>query len=134
MHRLHRRAGLVVPLVLVGLVAAGPWRVWRSTRRRCSWVTTCSPGWRCTRSASPQDGALPFRLRVAVPLQVGGAGVAVLLTAAGPSAVSMGDYAGMPLRNLSPPTLAMLALATAQLGLVLLLRDVGNRWMQRLEP
>jgi hypothetical protein len=81
-----------------------------------------------------QDGTLPARPRVAVPLLVGGVAVAMLLTVVGPYPISMVDIPGTPLRNLSPPTLALLALATAQLGLVLLLRDAGERRLQRLGP
>ncbi|MBV7697533.1 hypothetical protein [Streptomyces sp. TRM70350] len=50
--------------------------------------------------------------------------------------VEEGDFfiPGTTLRNLSPPPLALLAPATAQLGLVLLLRDAGNRGMRHLGP
>ncbi|MBX9394209.1 acyltransferase [Streptomyces sp. TRM72054] len=133
MHRLHRRARLVVPLVLVGLVAAGDVArlafdapMLQLGNFLFAWLAVHQIGF------AWQDGTLPVRPGVAVPLLVGGAGLAVLLTVTGPYPVSMVDYAGMPLRNLSPPTLALLALATAQLGLALLLRDAGDRWMQRL--
>ncbi|ELS58008.1 acyltransferase family protein [Streptomyces viridochromogenes] len=133
MYRLHRLAGLAVPLVLVGLVAAG------DVARLALDAPTLQLGnylfaWLAVHQIgfAWQDGRLPVRPGVGVPLLVGGSGLAVLLTVAGPYPVSMVDYAGMPLRNLSPPTLALLALATAQLGLALLLRDSGERWMQRL--
>jgi peptidoglycan/LPS O-acetylase OafA/YrhL len=135
MHRLHRRAGLVVPLVLVGLLAAG------DVARLAFDASTLQLGnylfaWLAVHQVgfAWQDGTLRVRPKVAVPLLVGGAAVAVLLTAAGPYPVSMVDVPGTSFRNLSPPTLALLALATAQLGLVLLLRDAARRWLQRLGP
>ncbi|MGP4052124.1 acyltransferase family protein [Streptomyces sp. 2A115] len=135
MHRLHRRVGLVVPLVLVGLVAAGDVvrLVFDASAPQLgnylfAWLAVHQIGF------AWQDGTLPVRPRVAVPLLVGGAAVAVLLTVAGPYPVSMVDVPGTSFRNLSPPTLALLALATAQLGLVLLLRDAGSRWLRRLDP
>jgi peptidoglycan/LPS O-acetylase OafA/YrhL len=135
MHRLHRRAGLAVPLVLVGLVAAG------DVARLAFDAPTLQLGnylfaWLAVHQIgfAWQDGTLPVRPTVAVPLLVGGAAAAVLLTVAGPYPVSMVDVPGAPFGNLSPPTLALLALATAQLGLVLLLRDAGNRRMRRLGP
>ncbi|MBA4860916.1 acyltransferase [Streptomyces sp. PSKA54] len=135
MHRLHRRAGLVVPLVLVGLLAAG------DVARLAFDAPTLQLGnylfaWLAVHQIgfAWQDGTLPARPRVAVPLLVGGAAVAVLLTVAGPYPISMVDVPGTSFRNLSPPTLALLALATAQLGLVLLLRDTAERRLQRLGP
>ncbi|KOV52033.1 acyltransferase [Streptomyces sp. AS58] len=135
MHRLHRRAGLLVPLVLVGLVAAG------DVARLALEVPALQLGnyvfaWLAVHQLgfAWQDGTLAVRPAVAVPLLMGGATVAVLLTVAGPYPVSMVDYAGMPLRNLSPPTLALLALAAAQLGVALLLRDAGTRRMRQLRP
>ncbi|MBC9728264.1 acyltransferase [Streptomyces sp. TRM68367] len=135
MHRLHRRAGLVVPLVLVGLVAAG------DVARLAFDAPTLQLGnylfaWLAVHQIgfAWQDGTLPVRPGVAVPLLVGGTAVTVLLTVAGPYPISMVDVPGTSFRNLSPPTLALLALATAQLGLVLLLRDAATRRLQRIGP
>ncbi|MEO3752061.1 acyltransferase [Streptomyces sp. B6B3] len=134
-HRLHRRVGLAVPLVLVALVAAGDVArlVFDASTPQLgnylfAWLAVHQIGF------AWQDGTLPVRPGVAAPLLVGGAAAAVLLTALGPYPVSMVSIPGAPLGNLSPPTLALLALATAQLGLVLLLRDVGDRWMRRSGP
>ncbi|MFF0109573.1 acyltransferase family protein [Streptomyces hirsutus] len=135
MHRLHRRAGPAVLLVLVGLVAAG------DVARLAFDAPTLQLGnylfaWLAVHQIgfAWQDGTLPVRPTVGVALLMGGAAVAVLLTVAGPYPVSMVDIPGAPFGNLSPPTLALLALATAQLGLVLLLRDAGNRRLQRFGP
>ncbi|WP_212910016.1 acyltransferase [Streptomyces sp. TS71-3] len=134
-HRLHRRAGPAVPAALVVLVAAG------DTARLAfdvpalqmgnylfAWVAMHQMGF------AWQDGTLPVRPRVAVPLLVTGAGAAVLLTVAGPYSISMVDFPGEHLRNLAPPTLALTSWATAQLGLVLLLRDAGERFLKRRVP
>src|SRR5690606_15181201 len=66
-----------------------------------------------------------------VPLLAGGLAALVLLTVAGPYPVSMVTVPGAPVQNSSPPTLALVALAVAQLGLALLLRDRGQRWLER---
>ncbi|PWI05955.1 acyltransferase [Streptomyces sp. NWU339] len=135
MHRLHRRVGLAVSLVLVGLLAAG------DVARLAFDAPTLQLGnylfaWLAVHQIgfAWQDGTLPVRPKVALPLLMGGAAAAVLLTVVGPYPVSMVDIPGAPLRNLSPPTLALLALGTAQLGLALLLRNAGERWLQRLGP
>jgi peptidoglycan/LPS O-acetylase OafA/YrhL len=134
-HRLHRRAGLVVPGALVGLVAAGDVArlafdevALQRGSYLFAWLAVHQIGF------AWQDGTLPVRPRVAVPLLVGGAASAVLLTVVGPYPVIMVEIPGTHRGNLSPPTLALLALATAQLGLMLLLRDAGERGLRRLGP
>jgi hypothetical protein len=135
MHRLHRRTGLVVPLVLVGLVAVGDMArlafdaaALQRGNYLFAWLAVHQIGF------AWQDGTLPVRPKVALPLLVGGGAVAVLLTVVGPYPISMVDIPSTRFRNLSPPTLALLALATAQLGLVLLLRDAVERRLGRLGP
>lgn len=62
----------------------------------------------------------------------GGLAVALLLTGPGPYGVSMVGAAPPPdLTNTAPPTIALLALATAQTGVVLLLRDRAASWLAR---
>ena len=56
---------------------------------------------------------------------------AVALTAFGPYPLSMVGVPGEQVSNMSPPTLALLAHATWLIGLVLLLREPGSRWLQR---
>jgi hypothetical protein len=70
----------------------------------------------------------------AVALLAGGLAVLLPLTVAGPYPVSMINIPGERLHNMSPPSLALLALATAQLGLILLLRDPAERWLRRPRP
>ena len=65
-------------------------------------------------------------------LVAGGLGAALLLTGPGPYGVAMVGAALPPgLTNTAPPTVALLALATAQIGAVLLLRHPAERWLAR---
>ncbi len=58
----------------------------------------------------------------------------LLLTGPGPYAVSMVGTVGPGLQNTAPPTLALLALAATQTGLILLLRGPVDRWLARPRP
>ncbi|MFI0446656.1 acyltransferase family protein [Actinomadura sp. 6N118] len=135
MHLLHRRWGLAVPMVLAVGVGAGD--IARlgfdlpyvgSANFLLMWLAVHQVGF------AWQDGRLPTRWTVALPLAVAGFGSLVLLTAAGPYPVSMVFVPGAQVQNTSPPTVALLSLAAAQTGLVLLLRDRANRWLQRTRP
>ncbi|MGI5242130.1 acyltransferase family protein [Dactylosporangium sp. CA-139066] len=134
MYRLHQRFGWRVPLVLVALVALGDLArlsgpaVLGAGNFLFGWLVIHQIGfaWR--------DGRLPFRPFVWVPLLVGGLAVLLLLTVAGPYAVSMIDVPGQRLHNASPPSLALLAAAAVQLGLVLMLHDPAGRWLRRTRP
>lgn len=131
MYALHRRYGLVVPLVLVGLVAAGDVArlvghdFWGDGNFLFGWLAVHQMGfaWR--------DGLLPARPRVAVPLLLGGVGSLLLLTLAGPYPVSLINVPGERLHNMSPPSLALLSVATAQIGAALLLQGRAERWLRR---
>lgn len=134
-HALHRRAGLVVPLAAVAAVALGD--VGRFTFGEetlaygnflFGWLAIHQVGflWR--------DGRLPARPGPAAALLVGGLATLVLLTTVGPYPVSLVSVPGAAVQNTSPPSLALLALATAQLGLVLLLRAPCERWLRRRRP
>ncbi|WP_067138814.1 acyltransferase family protein [Microtetraspora malaysiensis] len=130
MYALHRRYGLAVPLVLVGLVAVGDVArllghdFWGDGNFLFGWLAVHQMGfaWR--------DGLLPARPRVAVPLLLAGIGTLLLLTLVGPYPISMINVPGERLHNMSPPSLALLAVATAQLGVALLLRDRAERWLR----
>lgn len=131
MHALHRRWGFAVPLVLVALVAVGDFARFRNGPSAgnylFAWLAIHQLGfaWR--------DGRLPARPAVSVPLAVGGLVTLVALTLFGPYPISMIN-AGGGVQNTAPPTLALLALATMQIGLVLLLRDPLERWLRRRRP
>ena len=134
MYAVHQRVGLVVPVVLVGLVALGDVArlrgagAWGLGSYLFGWLAIHQMGfaWR--------DGNLRPTPRVALPLLLGGLVAAVLLTTVGPYPVSMINVRGERVHNMSPPTVALLSVATAQLGLALLLRDRAERWLRRTRP
>jgi fucose 4-O-acetylase-like acetyltransferase len=135
MYALHRRYGLAVPIVLTVLVGLGD--VARLVLRMpvagaanflLAWLAVHQLGF------AWQDGRLPARRRVALPLALSGLLALVLLTVVGPYPVSMVGISGEQLQNTSPPTLALLSLAVTQTGLVLLFHDPAGRWLRRLRP
>lgn len=142
MYGLHERFGLAVPLVLVALVALGD-------LARLSGASTLAGGnylfgwlavhqvgfaWHTRRSGTTRRGRLPASPRAGVALLLGGVTALVSLSVVGPYPVSMINVPGERLHNMSPPSLALLALATAQLGLIVLLRDPADRWLHRPRP
>lgn len=101
--------------------------VWRS------WTTASA-----LRDAAPAPAADPVGgspeaavRRQAVGLVVGGFGALVALTAIGPYPASMVAVRGEDVSNMFPTTACIAALAVFQLGLVLLVRPVLTRWLQR---
>lgn len=135
MHALHRRAGLAVPgLLLVPVLIGDILRlrygeeVFGYGNFLFAWLAIHQIGF-CW-----QDGRLPPRPRVAVPLLAGGAVGLVALTVAGPYPISMVTVPGAAVQNSSPPTLALVALAATQLGLALLVRNRSERWLRRSGP
>lgn len=75
-------------------------------------------------------GALTRSRRPAAALAGGGLVVLLALVTFGPYAVTMVGAAPAPqLDNTAPPTLALLALAAAQTGALLLLHPVADRWL-----
>lgn len=132
MYALHRRFGLLVPLALVALVAAGDAlrfgleMEWAAAGNLLFlWLAAHQAGfaWQDDQRSGPR--LLP------VALVLTGAAVLVLGTSLGPYPLSMVDVPGEEIQNVAPPSLALLALATVQLGVALLLSRVGERWMQR---
>lgn len=129
----HRRWGLAcVAVLVVGVLVgdvlrlaggdAGP----AAANYLLAWLAVHQAGiaWYC--------GDLPPTRVGASSLVVGGLGVALLLTGPGPYGLPMVGAAPAPdLTNTAPPTLALLALATAQIGGVLLLRGPATRWVSR---
>jgi len=81
-----------------------------------------------------QDGRLPERRGIVLPLTLAGLVALVLLTVLGPYPVSMVGMTGQEIQNTAPPTLALLALATVQTGLALLLHAPVRRWLGRPGP
>ncbi|MGW4500950.1 acyltransferase family protein, partial [Micromonospora sp. NPDC004336] len=157
MYALHRRFGLLVPLALAALVAAGDLGRALGPAELAlpnyvfGWLAVHQLGfaWRDARAAPPDDRPsarrdglarrgvratrLPLSRRAGATALLGGLAATVLLTA-GPYPVSMLNVPGERLDNAAPPSLALLTLTTAQLGLILLLRDPAERWLRRSRP
>ncbi|SCF07885.1 Acyltransferase family protein [Micromonospora purpureochromogenes] len=104
---------------------------------------TAPPGPAETAVSHPPSGSdrrgvrrrrLPTSRPAALALLAGGLSALILLTVVGPWPVAMLNVPGERLDNASPPSLALLALAAAQLGLILLLRDPARRWLHRPRP
>lgn len=68
----------------------------------------------------------------AIGLALGGVTTLAMLIRYGPYPIAMIGVPGEPLSNSMPPTLALLALGTAQTGLALTLEPLGRRMLQRL--
>lgn len=128
----ERRWGVRLPVVLAGLVVVAdvlfnhlgvPLVGW--TTYAWFWLGVYSVGicWR--------QGSLPTSGRLPAALAVGGAVALVLLVTLGPYPVSMLAAPGSPVQNNGPPSVALLALATTQIGLVLLLRPAIERACRR---
>lgn len=135
MHALHRRAGLAVPLLLLVPVAAADVlrlrygdEAWAYGSFLFGWLAIHQIGF-CWR-----DRQLPSGRWAAAALLAGGLGVAWLLAYPGPYPVSMVSAPGQTMQNSAPPSLALIALATAQLGLALLVRAPAERWLRRRRP
>ncbi|MFU8875067.1 acyltransferase family protein [Micromonospora sp. SL4-19] len=155
MYALHRRVGLVVPLVLLGLVALGD--VGRilgpaglaTGNYLFGWLAVHQLGfaWYDARAPSPAEPGrgsadrpglrrrrLPTSRRAGAVLLLVGLVALVLLTRVGPYPVAMLNVPGERLNNTAPPSVALLAAATAQLGLILLLQNPARRWLRRSGP
>jgi peptidoglycan/LPS O-acetylase OafA/YrhL len=135
MHRLHRRFGLAVPLLMLAAVVVGD--VLRLTTGvellaggnfAFGWLAIHQLGF------AWQDGSLRLTRRRAAMLLAGALGVLVLLTVPGPYPVSMVSVPGAAIQNPSPPSLALMALAAAQVGLAVLVAGPAERWLARRRP
>lgn len=147
-YALHRRFGLAVPLVLLVLVVAGDVGRLIGPREAASgsflfgWLAVHQLGfaWRDTRTGAGRGGhgprrtQLPMGRGVGVTLLLGGFAALLALTLAGPYPISMVNVPRQRVQNMSPPSVALLANATWQLGLILLLRGPAERWLRRLGP
>ncbi|NES26924.1 acyltransferase family protein [Micromonospora terminaliae] len=149
MYALHRRFGLAVPVVLVGLVALGDLgRILGPAGLATGnyvfgWLAVHQLGFAWYDSRTKGDAPEPRGLRrrrlplsrtAGTALLTGGLVAVVLLTVVGPYPVAMLNVPGERLDNAAPPSLALLAVAAAQLGLILLLREPAGRWLRRSGP
>jgi Acyltransferase family len=134
MYRLHERFGLAVPVVLAVLVSLG------DAARFAGQPALAKGGYLFGWLAIHQvgffwwDGRLRFTGLAWLLPMAGGLVALVLLTVVGPYPVTMIDVNGERIKNASPPSLAMLATATAQLGLIMLLHGPAERWLRRRGP
>lgn len=129
MYRLHRRAGLAVPIVLVAMVALADLLrigfdvpVVGMSSFLIGWLAVHQLGL-CWRDGLVPAGGIPAMVWTVVALAT-----LLALTVAGPYDVRMVGV------NTDPPNLALMALATTQAGLVFLLRPWASRWLQKLRP
>ncbi|RAO61253.1 acyltransferase family protein [Micromonospora saelicesensis] len=77
---------------------------------------------------------LPTSRRAGLVFLAGGLGAVLLLTVLGPWPVAMLKVPDERLDNAAPPSLALLAVAAGQLGLILLLRGPAERLLRRTGP
>ncbi|GAA1985789.1 acyltransferase family protein [Isoptericola halotolerans] len=134
-YRLHERYGLAVPVVLVAGVAAGDLLRF-TTGHELAGAGSFVFGWLAVHHAGYawHDGTLALGPRRAALIVVAGMAALVLLTVPGPYPVSMVTVPGAAMQNPAPPTLALLALATTQLGVVALLSRPARQWLARPGP
>ncbi|MEU4569596.1 acyltransferase [Micromonospora sp. NPDC023956] len=142
-YALHRRYGLAVPAALAALVGLGDLAratdhaVLANGNYLLGWLAVHQLGYAwydARRETDPAQRRLPPTPRVGWALLLGGVAVLVLLTTVGPYPVSMLNVPGERLDNAAPPSLALLVLTTAQLGLIVVLRDRAERWLRRPGP
>ncbi|MEU5930952.1 acyltransferase [Micromonospora sp. NPDC047187] len=159
MYSLHRRLGLAVPLALVTLVGLGDLGRLSGPEELSygnylfGWLAVHQLGfaWHDARTAPPPaetDAAgpstpdrpgvrrrrLPTSRRAGLVFLAGGLSAVLLLTVLGPWPVAMLKVPDERLDNAAPPSLALLAVATGQLGLILLLRGPAERLLRRTGP
>ncbi|MFF0123463.1 acyltransferase family protein [Micromonospora arida] len=159
MYALHRRLGLAVPLALVALVGLGDLGRLSGPEELSygnylfGWLAVHQLGfaWHDARAAPPRaetDAAgpstpdrpgvrrrrLPTSRPAGLVFLAGGLGAALLLTVLGPWPVAMLKVPDERLDNAAPPSLALLAVAAGQLGLILLLRGPAERLLRRTGP
>jgi hypothetical protein len=75
-----------------------------------------------------RDGLLRLGRGQALAVAAGGLVALIGLTVVGPYELAMVGY------NTDPPTLALMALAATQVGVVLALQPAANRWLRRTRP
>ncbi|MEV4524273.1 acyltransferase [Micromonospora tulbaghiae] len=145
MYALHRRFGLAVPVALVVLVALGDLgrllgpAALADGNYLFGWLAVHQLGfaWYDAAHAGTRGlfrRGLPLSGRAGALLLGGGLVALVLLTAVGPYPVAMLHIPGERLDNAAPPSLALMAAAATQLGLILLLRRPAGRRLRRSGP
>ncbi len=133
-YALHRRFGAAVPLTMLVLVALGD--VGRLTGHSKLAYGNYLFGWLLLHQVGYfwRDGKLPRGPRRALPLLICGVVALILLTVVGPYPVNMIDVADTRIKNASPPSLALLATAATQLGLIMVWYDRARGWLRHSRP
>lgn len=134
-HRLHDRFGSRATLALAVAVAAGD--LARIATGDVRWsVANFVLGWALIHQVGYwwHDGALPSSAGRSLLFAAAGALALVALVVLGPWPVAMIDVAGATIQNSSPPSLALLSLATVQIGIILAVADRARRWLRRPLP
>ncbi|MEU7174488.1 acyltransferase [Micromonospora tulbaghiae] len=145
MYALHRRFGLAVPVALVVLVALGDLgrllgpAALADGNYLFGWLAVHQLGfaWYDAAHAGTRGlfrRGLPLSGRAGALLLGGGLVALVLLTTVGPYPVAMLHIPSERLDNAAPPSLALMAAAATQLGLILLLRRPAGRRLRRSGP
>ncbi|QAY70956.1 acyltransferase family protein [Xylanimonas protaetiae] len=129
---LHRRFGLRVPAAMLAVVVVGD--VLRlTTGVELAAGASSVFGWLAIHQAgfAWQDGSLRLTVRRAAALLAGSVAALVLLTSVGPYPVSMVSVPGAAMQNPSPPSVALMLLAAAQLAIAVLVAGPAERLMAR---
>jgi fucose 4-O-acetylase-like acetyltransferase len=134
-YRWHERYGLAVPAVLLALVMAGDalrlatgTETWAYGSYVVAWLAVYQAGF------SWEDGTLRLTPRRAAAVLAVSLAALVLLTVPGPYPVSMVSLPGAALQNPSPPSVALVTLAVAQVALAALVAGPAERWLRRPGP
>jgi hypothetical protein len=131
----HRRVGLGAVAAMLAVVVVGD--VLRlTTGVELAAGASSVFGWLAIHQAgfAWQDGSLRLTVRRAALLLAGSVGALLLLTGVGPYPVSMVSVPGAAMQNPSPPSVALMVLAAAQLALAVLVAGPAERWMARRRP
>ena len=131
-YRLHERFGLAPTLLMFGALAVGD--IARAVTLDPQWaIANYAFGWGLFHQVGYwwRDGALPSSTRRALLVSALGGVVLVGLVVLGPWPVSMVNVPDVPIQNSSPPSLALLALAVVQTGIVLAAADRARAWLRQ---
>jgi hypothetical protein len=132
---LHRRLGLLVPLglvVIASVVDVLRFAVELPVVGNVNYVIV----WLCIHQLgfAWRDGRLPPSPAVGWPMLLVGFGALVVMTRWGPYPVSVVTAPGQDEQNTEPPTIAILALAAAQIGVAYVLYRPLRSWLHRRRP
>jgi hypothetical protein len=131
---LQRRVGLAVPAACALFVAVSD--LARFHLDEPGWMATYVVAWLGIHQLGWAwgEGRLAAKPRVGVPLIAVGAIGLLVATQIGPYPVSMVGVPGAEVNNTEPPTLALLALGLAHIGVALALADRAAGWLRRDQP